>query len=393
MTTLAVLSALLAPAALIVLCRKWPPLDKLGLVLLAFGSGILISVLGALFGWQAAESTIATQTQITEIAIALALPLLVFSVDVRAALSETRATLISMVLVLACVSGLSLGLATVFAPHLSDMWQIAGLAVGAYTGGGPNMAAVKTAIDGDQAVFVTMTTYDILLSAIYLLFILALGKPLFGRLLRAYHPSDNTGSSSEAFAHMADESAAAYLRLCQRKHWVDLCKALGLAVLVLTFALALSALLPENMRSAGTIILITTLGLAFSFITGVRRLKVSFHLGMYLVLVFCFTMGSMTDTAIFSRLNWALFAYIAAILLGSLLLHAVLCRILKIDVDTFLVTSAAAIMSVPFIPVVVGALRNPALLVPGFAAAILGYALGNYLGIAVAYGVRALLGG
>ena len=69
---------------------------------------------------------------------------------------------------------------------------------------------------------------------------------------------------------------------------------------------------------------------------------------------------------------------------GSLTLQAVLCKLFKIDTDTFLITSSAAIMSVPFIPVIAGALKNREILLPGLSVAIIGYALGNYLGILVA---------
>ena len=112
---------------------------------------------------------------------------------------------------------------------------------------------------------------------------------------------------------------------------------------------------------------------------------------MYLVLVFCFTMGSMTNLAILADIDVALFSYIGLMLIAAMLVHALICKLLKVDVDTFLVTASAAIMSVPFIPVIVGALRNQALLVPGFCAAIIGYVLGNYFGIAVAIVLRSLL--
>jgi uncharacterized membrane protein len=49
-------------------------------------------------------------------------------------------------------------------------------------------------------------------------------------------------------------------------------------------------------------------------------------------------------------------------------------------------------MSVPFIPVIAGALKNREILLPGFAAAIIGYAVGNYLGIIVANVSRGLVG-
>src|SRR5690606_13064737 len=102
--------------------------------------------------------------------------------------------------------------------------------------------------------------------------------------------------------------------------------------------------------------------------------------------------GTMVDTSVFYEIKWALFGYIASIMIGSMIMQAILCRIFKIDVDTFLISSSASIMSVPFIPVISGALKNRAVLVPGFAAAIIGYILGNYLGVAVAWTLHSGLG-
>ena len=147
------------------------------------------------------------------------------------------------------------------------------------------------------------------------------------------------------------------------------------------------------MAQAVIIIAITTLGVLASFIPFIRALPNSYPLGMYLILIFCFASGTMVDTSIFHEIKWALFGYIATIMIGSMLLQAILCRIFKIDVDTFLISSSAAIMSVPFIPVISGALKNRFVLVPGFAAAIIGYIFGNYLGVMVAFSVRSLVGG
>jgi uncharacterized membrane protein len=100
----------------------------------------------------------------------------------------------------------------------------------------------------------------------------------------------------------------------------------------------------------------------------------------------------MTDTEIFTNIDLGLASYISFILIGSLIMQAILCKFFKVDTDTFLITSSAAIMSVPFIPVIAGALKNREILLPGFAAAIIGYAVGNYLGIIVANVSRALVG-
>jgi len=192
--------------------------------------------------------------------------------------------------------------------------------------------------------------------------------------------------------HMADESANAYKKLVDLKLLPQTFAALLCSGIVVGASLGIAALLPESMKSSGTIIAITSLGLAASFIPKVRALANSFQLGMYLILVFCFTMGTMTDTNILTNLDMSLASYITFILVGSLLLQAILCKITKVDTDTFLITSSAAIMSVPFIPVIAGALKNREIILPGFAAAIIGYAVGNYLGIIVAKISQTLVG-
>lgn len=380
------------PALLIYLCQKIKWLDKLGLVVVAFGSGIGLSAgldLQALF---TNVELIPLQTQISEVAIALALPMLVFSIDVRSAFSLAGSTMKSMGLALLTVMVMSALLAWFFQGRLEPMWQIAGMSVGAYTGGGPNMAAIKTAIEGDQAVFVMMTSYDILLSAIYLVFVMTIAKPVFSLFLPAYQRRSITPDpATEDFEQLADESADAYKKLVQVAKLSQTAQVLMTSVLAVGIGIMVASYFPESMRSAATIIAITSLGLVFSFIPYVRSLANSFQLGMYLILIFCFAMGTMTDTSIVTNLNVDLFLYIGLILVGSLCVHAMLCRLLGIDTDTFLITSSAAIMSVPFIPVVAGALKNREIILPGFAAAILGYILGNYLGIMMAYFTQWLL--
>ena len=385
---------LLIPALLIVLCQKFQLLDKIGVVVLSFGLGIALSAgldLPALFGKDALTGI---QTNLSEVSIALALPLLVFSIDVKHSLSMAGDTMKSMGVALVAVMIVSALGAVLFSGQLNNIWQIAGMSVGAYTGGGPNMAAIKTAIEADQDIFVTMTTYDILLSALYLMFVMTLAKPIFGLFLRPFESNGihESADHQDKFAHMADETANSYKVLANVKTMPQTLQALLCSGLVVGLSLALSSLFPKSMSSAVTIISLTSLGLAASFIPYVRQLANSFQLGMYLILVFCFTMGTMTDTSILTNLNLDLFAYIGFILVGSLIIQALICKLLKIDTDTFLITSSAAIMSVPFIPVIAGALKNREIILPGFAAAIIGYVIGNYLGVMVAYATRYLLG-
>ncbi len=384
---LVILCGLCLPALLIWLCQRLPWLDKAGVVVLSFTLGILLAASGLL---PAGDDIRALQSILAEVSVALALPLLVFSMDVGAALRLAGNTLKSLGLALLAIMLVSTVAAVLFAPYLNDIWQIAGMSVGAYTGGGPNMAAIKTAIGADDTLFTTMITYDILLSAMYLLFVMTIAKPIFSRLLPAFKAPEQEQDHS-AFRHLADETANAYKPLLRLALLPKTVLGLLLAGVIVGAAVGIAKLVPGSMASAIAIIAITTLGVAASFVPAVRNLPNSYPLGMYLILVFCFTTGSMTDTGILTRLNMALFAYISCILIGAMVLQALLCRWLKIDTDTFLITASAAIMSVPFIPVIAGALKNRAIIVPGFAAAIIGYVLGNYLGIAVAWVTRALI--
>lgn len=386
------IACLVIPIVLIILCQRIKVLDKLGTVVLAVITGIALASLLDFPSLFDASKLEALQTDLSGIAVALALPLLVFSIDVKHSLSMAGDTMKSMGVALLAVMLVSAAGAVLFNDHLDHIWQIAGMSVGAYTGGGPNMAAIKTAIDAEESVFLTMITYDILLSAIYLVFVMTIAKPIFSLFLKPFVSKGHSQEDADKYAHMADESADSYKVLANTSTMLDTLQALLISGVIVGISVAVSQLFPQEMSSAATIISLSSLGVAASFVPCIRQLANSFQLGMFLILVFGFTMGTMTDTSIITNIDVNLFAYILFILLGSLILQAVICKLLKIDVDTFLITSSAAIMSVPFIPVIAGALKNREIIIPGFAAAIIGYILGNYLGVMMAYATRWLVG-
>jgi uncharacterized membrane protein len=373
------------PALLILICQRFKSIDKIGVVVLSFGCGIAIAAGIDLTQFFAADIITPVQTNISEISIAIALPLLLFSINIKSAVNMAGDTIKGMVLALLSVVVISTVGAVIFAEQVNNVWEVAGMSVGAYTGGGPNMAAIKSAIEADDTIFSTMITYDILFSALYLIFVMSVGQRLFGLFLLPYKQKGvQADENFAAMRHMSDETAGAYKKLVEIKQLPQTFAAFLCAAVIVGLSVGIASLVPETMSSTVTIVSITSLGLVASFIPFVRQLANSFQLGMYLILVFCFTMGTMTDTDVLSSLDGALASYIIFILIGSLTLQAILCKIAKIDTDTFLITSSAAIMSVPFIPVVAGALKNREIMLPGFAVAIIGYAVGNYLGILVA---------
>jgi hypothetical protein len=80
----------------------------------------------------------------------------------------------------------------------------------------------------------------------------------------------------------------------------------------------------------------------------------------------------------------ALVLWVGVVIFGSMTLHLLLAALFRIDTDTVIITSVAAICSPPFVPLVAGALHNREIIVGGLTSGIIGYALGNYLGITCA---------
>jgi uncharacterized membrane protein len=85
-----------------------------------------------------------------------------------------------------------------------------------------------------------------------------------------------------------------------------------------------------------------------------------------------------------------LLVWVVFMVFGTMALHLLLSIVFKVDADTVLVTSVAAICSPPFVPIVAGALKNREIVVSGLTTGIIGYAIGNYLGVFCAYLFRAM---
>ncbi|PNK60821.1 DUF819 family protein [Psychrobacter sp. FDAARGOS_221] len=411
MTAIYGIILLIVPIILIALAQRFYWLDKIGVVILAFVSGLLFSV-----GYQPTDASLSTEllavkTQVSEVAIAVAIPLLLFSINIPASIRLAGSAVKAMLLACLGMCLATLVTSLMFQQQVTHIWQAAGMMVGAYTGGGQNIGAVKAAINADPSLFVDMLTYDIIISALYLLSAMTILKPIASKFLTPFVEADKpkqglttqkqshsqqlnaeyTDTSADDFDHLTEDGASMFTALTHRSTLAKLIVALLLAAACIGLSLAVSELFTSPMQSAITIICLTTLGAALSFIPSIRKLTLSYPLGMFFIIVFCFASGSMADLSVVTEIKWGLFGYISSSLLLAIVLHGLLCKLFKVDADTFVITGSAAIMSVPFIPMIASSINNKALLFPGIAAGVMGYVLGNYLGIAMAYLVLGML--
>ena len=130
------------------------------------------------------------------------------------------------------------------------------------------------------------------------------------------------------------------------------------------------------------ILMLTTLGVVCSFIRPIRALERSYDLGMYLIYIFSLAIASMADFSSLDLVGGAnQLAFMTFAVFVSLLLHAVICRLMKVDADSMVISSVAFINSPPFVPMVSAAMKNKNSLITGLAAGVAGYALGNHFGV------------
>ena len=106
---------------------------------------------------------------------------------------------------------------------------------------------------------------------------------------------------------------------------------------------------------------------------------------MYLVLIFSLTVASMVDISKidFSQ-GFLITIYITYAIIGSLLIQIIFAKIFKIDADTTIICSVALINSPLFVPMIAQSMKNKDVIISGITIGIIGYAIGNYLGVAIA---------
>lgn len=367
-----------APAFIIFLEGKFKIVEKIGAVLICYAIGLIVGNIAVL-----PQGSDAYQNMLTTVSIPLALPLILFSMDFKKWLRGAGSAIGSLLIGLFSVIVVIIIGYWIFKGSIKDIWQVSGMLVGIYTGGTPNMAAIKTALDIPQELYILTHTYELLLGAIYLVFVLSIGQRVLLWVLPAYKSSSKRTVKLDKIN--LTEEFESYDGIFNKKVFIPLLGAFALSVLILGISYGISRLFSKDFQNAAIIIFITSFGIAASFLKKIKEIKKTFQLGMYLILIFCITVASIADVSKLADVSMSLFYYVGMAMFGSHLLHILIARIFKIDADTVLISGVALICSPPFVPVVAGALKNREIILTGMVVGIAGYALGNYLGIAIAY--------
>lgn len=389
---------LLFPIIIVSAFHKWKILQKIGTVILAYAVGIIMSLTGFVTfepGTADAATFESIQKLIMNISVPLAIPLMLFNCDFKLwtrALPKTILALVGGIIAItvAVISGFFIFRNT----GVNDITNVSAMMTGIYTGGTMNFNALGAALGVDPTTITLVLTFQMLITFPLIMFITGGGYRLFRKILP--FPDEST-SISKLGSNIEDHGIENYGKMLDKKVFPKTMLGLLLSIGFLAVGAGLS-LLFYNLgivgdQETGTgklnelviILTITTLSIIASFSKKIRELPKTFELGMIFILIFSIAVASQFNPYSIDMSAISLGLFVLYIMLVSVIIHIIFCRFSKINGDLYTVAQVGLFCSPPFIPPVVGAMGNKKVLISGIVIGLIGYAIGTYMGVGIAY--------
>jgi uncharacterized membrane protein len=319
----------------------------------------------------------------------LAIVWLLFAVDVRDLKDAGPAMLLAFgIAVMATATGAIIA-ALLFAGSFGgDVWKLAGVMTGTYAGGSLNFVAVGRALEFPPALFTAATASDNVMTAVW--FAVTLSAPIWlGRWFPAprhdHHRTRAERSGGEPDVDPRADHPFFSIASLDLVH-VTILLALGFGLSWVADEIA------GRVAGVPSVLWLTTLALAVGHTPWVRGLHGAMHLGSLGLHFFLAIIGIASRVSEILAVGPAVFWFTALVVL----VHGVLsyggARLAGLDIETASVASQAAVGG-PSSALALAVGRDwKALVLPGAVVGLIGYAVGNYLGLAVAYAVRGWVG-
>ncbi len=375
-----ILVCLFAPLGILWLTYRFPFLNKVGAIIVAYVIGCTLGLTGLIPDTPEVHKV---QTDIATYTIPFAIPLLLFSANIKSWVTLAPRFIKSTLFgIMGCCIAVTVGFLVCCGDEPETYASIGGMLTGLYTGGNANLASIKMALGVDDTVYVITSAYSTVLSGVYLLFVIVFGKQVL-RLILPDFPHDKVYSGDDTF-EVENYNDQLFYGLFRKSNLRTLMQSLLLTVLIIVIGAGIAMLFPKDMFQTIFILSISTLAIVASCFKRVRTMKRTFEAGTYFILVFSIAVASQVNTHTLGSIDSTIFLFITIATLGSLLMHVILSAIFRIDTDTTLASSISLICSPPFVPVVAGAVKNKAIVGPGIAVGLFGYAVGTYVGFLLA---------
>lgn len=379
MTITAVLIYLLFPVIIILLFQKFVIVQKIGTVLIAYLVGIVMALSGLFPSPSESVEMRTLQDWFMNITVPLAIPLMLFNCNFKLWTKSLPKTFTALICgLIAIVVSVIISYLVFKSSKIQDLPDLSALMMGIYTGGTMNFAAIGKALNIDPNLLITSLTFEMLITFPFIVFLIAGGFRIFRKLLPYSDKSITIEINGEDLENGSFES---YKGMFKKNTFPKTLIGLGLSFLFMVIGAGLSLLITGKLNELVVILTITTLGILASFNQKVRELPKTFELGMFFILIFSIVVASQFNIQAINNEVFNVFWFVLVVLCLSIFVHFLLCRLFKVSGDLFTVAIVGMLCSPPFIPPIVGAMKNKKVLISGIVIGLIGYAVGTYLGV------------
>ena len=383
MTNVIIISLIyiLAPFLIITLFKRLVWMKKVGTIMIAYAIGIALALFGLVPTGEAegAETMAAIQKWVMNLAVPIAIPLMLFNSVFKLWTKSLPKTF--FVLVSGVISVLVAVIAGFFIfrdSGINDFANVASMLVGIYTGGTMNFFAIGQSLGVDNNMIVITQTFEMIVTFPLIVFFIGGGYRIFRKLL----PSNDESIvvDENLVKNYENNDFENYDGMLKKGIFSKMMLALLISVGMLAIGAGLSLLLTGKLMELIVILTITTLAIIASFSSKIRNLPKTFELGMFFILIFSVVVSSQFDIYSINTSIMSLLYFVLFVMIVSVVLHFILSKLFKVGGDLFIVGHVALLCSPPFIPPVVGAMGNKKVLISGIVIGLVGYAVGTYLG-------------
>lgn len=313
----------------------------------------------------------------TQGTILLAIPFLLFATNLSGWFKDFKNMVLAFSLCVLCGIIGTCFTGWFYKESMVDAWRIGGMMAAIFSGGIPNMQAVGIALEAESETIVLLNAADIFIGGIYLIFMTTFALSVMNLFLSNYKVGKFHSSKNN-------------LQINNSISLKNLAKSLGVAIGIIGISVGLSFLIYQELAATFIILCLTTLSLIASNIPLISNIKGTFEVGDYLLLMFCVAVGMMANFNNILENGWHIIKFMAMAWAITVILHWLLCYFFKLDSSTVLIASVAAIYGPIFIGQIASTINNRRLVFPGIALGLVGIALGNYVGIFVAWLLRTM---
>lgn len=353
---------------------------KISGVLVTILAGALLTTFGILPSAVNPQIEVPSYNFIFEYFVPLAIPLLLFNVQIKKIIKQATGLLIPFLI--GCVSVVVGALVAYALIDLGDDgYKVAGTFVGTYTGGSVNFIAVATALDfTNSKLFPSVITVDNVYTNVYFMLLLLL--PSIPWVSKRFVKYEETKDIESSITDIEKSSGAGVME--------KLATSLLIASAITGFSQIISPWLSILFKTEAdlTILLITAIIMVLANLFPnffEARAKFAFDIGMFFMYLFLAVIGVSCDIGeLFVSLPKVLL-FASVVLVIHLLLSLTFGKLLGISLKQILVASCACAAGPPVAAPMAASFGMKKAVSPAILVGVLGYAIGTFLGTGVGF--------